>query len=98
MKSDEEYRPRITRRSEKHDIRGVDYQVSEWGEPSLPLLVLLHGWSDTGSSFQFFVDALRNDWFVIAPDWRGWSATAWAQTLPDCTQASCPGGFKPLSI
>ena len=75
MKSDEEYRPRITRRSEKHDIRGVDYQVSEWGEPSLPLLVLLHGWSDTGSSFQFFVDALRNDWFVIAPDWRGFGET-----------------------
>jgi pimeloyl-ACP methyl ester carboxylesterase len=35
------------------------------------LLVLLHGWNDTGSSFQFFVDALQKDWYVIAPDWRG---------------------------
>ena len=34
-------------------------------------MVLLHGFNDTGSSFQFFVDALEQDWFVIAPDWRG---------------------------
>ena len=71
MKGDATYRPRVTRRSVTHDIRGIGYQVSEWGDSSLPLLVLLHGWNDTGSSFQFFVDALQRDWFVIAPDWRG---------------------------
>jgi pimeloyl-ACP methyl ester carboxylesterase len=71
MKNDEKYRPLIARRSARHDIRGVDYQVSEWGDSSRSLLVLLHGWNDTGSSFQFLVDALRKDWFVIAPDWRG---------------------------
>lgn len=71
MKGHKEYRPRIARRSASHDIRGVGYQVSEWGEIGQPLLVLLHGWNDTGSSFQFFVDALQKDWFVIAPDWRG---------------------------
>jgi pimeloyl-ACP methyl ester carboxylesterase len=71
MKSSEIYRPRIVRRSATHRVRGVDYQVSEWGDNSQPLLVLLHGFNDTGSSFQFFVDALEQDWFVIAPDWRG---------------------------
>jgi pimeloyl-ACP methyl ester carboxylesterase len=71
MKGDAKYHPRVTRRSATHDIRGIGYQVSEWGDSSLPLLVLLHGWNDTGSSFQFFVDALQKDWFVIAPDWRG---------------------------
>jgi pimeloyl-ACP methyl ester carboxylesterase len=71
MKSSEFYRPRIVRRSATHRVRGVDYQVSEWGDNSQPLLVLLHGFNDTGSSFQFFVDALEQDWFVIAPDWRG---------------------------
>jgi pimeloyl-ACP methyl ester carboxylesterase len=71
MKSNETYRPRIPRRSARHPVRGVDYQVSEWGDKGLPLLVLLHGFNDTGSSFQFFVDALEQDWFVIAPDWRG---------------------------
>jgi pimeloyl-ACP methyl ester carboxylesterase len=71
MKSNETYHPRIPRVSARHAIRGVDYQVSEWGDKSQPLLVLLHGFNDTGSSFQFFVDALSKDWFVIAPDWRG---------------------------
>ncbi len=71
MKDDAEYRPRIPRRSARHEIRGIDCQVSEWGDSSLPLMVLLHGWNDTGSSFQFFVDALQGNWFVIAPDWRG---------------------------
>ena len=43
----------------------------EWGSRHSPLLVLLHGWGDCGVSFQFMVDALAGDWFVIAPDWRG---------------------------
>ena len=76
MNGDQLYRPRITRHSARHLIRGIDYQVSEWGERSQPLLVLLHGWNDTGSSFQFFVDALTQDWFVIAPDWRGFGETS----------------------
>ena len=76
MKSEETYRPQIKRRSARHRIRGVDYQVSEWGDRSRPLLVLLHGFNDTGSSFQFFVDALEQDWFVIAPDWRGFGESA----------------------
>jgi pimeloyl-ACP methyl ester carboxylesterase len=32
---------------------------------------MLHGWMDVGASFQFVVDALKGDWHVIAPDWRG---------------------------
>ena len=75
MKSNETYNSRIPRRSVSHAVRGVNYQVSEWGDASRPLLVLLHGWGDTGSSFQFFVDALTRDWFVIAPDWRGFGET-----------------------
>jgi pimeloyl-ACP methyl ester carboxylesterase len=71
MNEAQTYFPRIARRSVRHDIRGVDYQVSEWGDSGRPLLVLLHGFNDTGSSFQFFVDALQRDWLVIAPDWRG---------------------------
>jgi pimeloyl-ACP methyl ester carboxylesterase len=54
-----------------HEIRGVRYHVNEWGAREHPLLVLLHGWGDCGASFQFFVDELKQDWFVIAPDWRG---------------------------
>lgn len=86
MKSSEIYSPRVPRRAARHLIRGVDYQVNEWGDKSLPLLVLLHGFNDTGSSFQFFVDALTKDWFVIAPDWRGFGESryrAQAYWFPD---------------
>lgn len=72
---DQKYSPRVARRSARHRIRGVDYHVSEWGNAQRPLLVLLHGFSDSGSSFQFLVDELEGDWFVIAPDWRGFGET-----------------------
>lgn len=52
-------------------VRGLRYHCRRWGEPRHPTLFLLHGWMDVSASFQFLVDALRGDWHVIAPDWRG---------------------------
>jgi pimeloyl-ACP methyl ester carboxylesterase len=40
---------------------------------------MLHGWMDVSASFQFLVDALRGDWRVIAPDWRGFGLSEWAK-------------------
>jgi len=40
---------------------------------------LLHGWQDTGDTFQFMVDALERDWALVAPDWRGFGRSAWPQ-------------------
>jgi len=48
--------------------------VRRWGpEPAAgeAPLVLLHGFQDTGDTFQFLVDALERDRSVLAPDWRG---------------------------
>ena len=56
-------------------MRGIDYHCSMWGHGDGPLLLLLHGWGDTGSSFQFVVDALPDDWRIVAPDWRGFGET-----------------------
>jgi len=65
------YAALVARRSVRHTIRGVEYHVSEWGKPKDPLLMMLHGFGDAGSTFQFLVDQLRHDWYVVAPDWRG---------------------------
>ena len=65
------YQARIKGRSVRHQLRGVDYHVTEWGERHSRLVVFLHGWGDAGSTFQFVIDELKQDWFVIAPDWRG---------------------------
>ena len=71
MSSRPTYTPTQRSLRREFDIRGARYSVTEWGEPGAPLFLYLHGWADTGSTFQFVVDALRDDWHVVAPDWRG---------------------------
>lgn len=61
------------------DIRGLRYHVRSWGDPAAPKLFLLHGWMDVSAAFQFTVDALEHEWHVLAPDWRGFGLSAWAE-------------------
>jgi pimeloyl-ACP methyl ester carboxylesterase len=67
-----------TSRSEFHPIRGIRHHVRLWGDSGKPKLFLLHGWMDVSASFQFLVDALKQGWLVVAPDWRGFGLSAWA--------------------
>jgi pimeloyl-ACP methyl ester carboxylesterase len=71
------YPIRNASRSEFIPIRHLRYHVLQWGTPSSdkPPLVMLHGWMDVAASFQFVVDALHQDHWVIAPDWRGFGLT-----------------------
>jgi pimeloyl-ACP methyl ester carboxylesterase len=54
------------------------YHVRTWGEAEAPKVFMLHGWMDVGASFQFLVDALKREWRVIAPDWRGFGRSEWS--------------------
>lgn len=65
-----------------HTIRNLRYHVRTWGDAHAPKIFLLHGWMDVSASFQFLVDCFERDWYVVAPDWRGFGLTAWA-----------PGGY-----
>ena len=60
-------------RSEFVPIRQLNYHVRQWGTPdqNTPPLVMVHGWMDVSASFQFVVDAMTQDRWIIAPDWRG---------------------------
>ncbi len=69
------YTARIPVRGNVHRVRDVDYYIHEWGDPADPLIVFLHGWGDSGATFQFVVDAMSGPWHVIAPDWRGFGRT-----------------------
>ncbi|MDX2217642.1 MAG: alpha/beta hydrolase [Burkholderiales bacterium] len=75
------YRPRRNARLLHANIRGLDHAVREWGDPALPPVLLLHGWMDASSSWQFLADALPDSVFsrarVVAPDWRGFGDSAW---------------------
>jgi pimeloyl-ACP methyl ester carboxylesterase len=71
------YQPRRASRSEFVPIRNLRYHVRLWGEPRAgePPLVMVHGWMDVAASYQFVVDAMARDRYVIAPDWRGYGLT-----------------------
>jgi pimeloyl-ACP methyl ester carboxylesterase len=58
-------------------IRHLRYHVRQWGTPTpgTPPLVMVHGWMDVSASFQFVIDAMQQDRWVIAPDWRGFGLT-----------------------
>jgi pimeloyl-ACP methyl ester carboxylesterase len=64
------------------DVRGLRYHVRRWGRIGAPKVFLFHGWMDVSASFQFLVDAMRGDWDIYAPDWRGYGLTDW--TKSDC--------------
>lgn len=76
MSNPDIYKEQVPRRTSRHWIRGVDYEVSEWGDPKQPLLFWLHGWGDAGATFQFVVDQFNEDWFVVAPDFRGFGGSS----------------------
>lgn len=61
-----------------HKIRNLRYQVRTWGDSAAPKMFLLHGWMDVSASFQFLVDCFQREWYVVAPDWRGFGLTEWA--------------------
>ncbi len=64
-------------RSEFVSIRHLRYHVRQWGTPSADKtpIVMVHGWMDVAASFQFVIDALKDDHWIIAPDWRGFGLT-----------------------
>jgi pimeloyl-ACP methyl ester carboxylesterase len=73
------------RRAPRHEmlrVRGLDIRLTRWGpEPSgtdSPIF-LLHGWQDTGATFQFMVDEFERDWPLVALDWRGFGGSEWPQ-------------------
>jgi pimeloyl-ACP methyl ester carboxylesterase len=63
-------------------LRHQRYHLRVWGEPQpgVPSLVMVHGWMDVAASFQFMVDAMREQRHIIAPDWRGFGHSGGAPT------------------
>lgn len=42
-------------------------------------MILLHGFQDTGDTFQFLVDEFERDRPLVALDWRGFGRSGWAR-------------------
>jgi pimeloyl-ACP methyl ester carboxylesterase len=62
----------------QHDslgARGLEFHLYRWPGQDPDPLVLLHGWGDTGETFQFLVDCFSTDRTCIAIDMRGFGRT-----------------------
>lgn len=51
---------------------------ADWGNPTAPPLILVHGGRDHCRSWDWVAEELRDDWHVIAPDLRGHGDSAWS--------------------
>lgn len=67
----EQYETTVSSRSHFYKVRDINYHFNVWGNEKAPLIFFLHGWADTGSTFQFVVDSFKNEWRIVAPDFRG---------------------------
>ena len=50
----------------------------DWGNPSAPPLLLVHGGRDHCRNWDWVAGALRHDWHVLAPDLRGHGDSQWS--------------------
>jgi pimeloyl-ACP methyl ester carboxylesterase len=73
----ETYAPRRAPESFDLDLRGLRHHVTRWPGTDPEPVFLLHGWADTGDTFQFLVDELPRRRSFIAPDLRGFGRSEW---------------------
>ena len=69
-------------RHETIRVRGLDLHLRRWGPESAvgeSPVILLHGFQDTGDTFQFLVDEFQRDRALAAIDWRGFGRSGWAR-------------------
>lgn len=73
----------------------TNFALRHWGEPTEPLIVMLHGWADCSASFQFVADALCDRWHIVAPDWRGYGGSEQRnEPLHELTRTGRPARWK----
>src|SRR5271169_2861303 len=58
--------------------QGLRLHLTDWGNPSAPPLILIHGSLDHSRSWDHLAQALRATFHVVAPDLRGHGESDWA--------------------
>jgi pimeloyl-ACP methyl ester carboxylesterase len=64
--------------SRYYQSQGLRLHFADWGNPSAPPLILVHGGLDHSRSWDHLAQALRVDFHVVAPDLRGHGDSGWA--------------------
>ncbi len=69
------YRPLRPLHHDRLQARDLTFHVYRWPGADPEPLVLLHGWGDTGETYQFLVDCFAADRTCVAIDMRGFGRT-----------------------
>jgi esterase len=62
------------------EARGLSFHYVEWGEPSSPAMVLLHGLSSHCRLWDTFAGSMQARYHVLGVDQRGHGDTSWPST------------------
>lgn len=73
------YQPRRAPTVQERQVRGLRVHLTCWAGSDPHTFVLVHGFMDTGDTFQFLVDALSDRHTCVAPDLRGFGRSGWPQ-------------------
>jgi len=71
------YRSLRPLQNEQLQARGLTFHLYRWPGSNADPLVLLHGWGDTGETYQFLVDCFAAERTCLAIDMRGFGRTQW---------------------
>ena len=61
-----------------YQSQGLELHFTDWGNPSAPPLILVHGSLDHSRSWDYLAQALRTRFHVVAPNLRGHGESGWA--------------------
>ncbi len=61
--------------TETRDINGWPFFLRRWGDPSLPVLLMLHGFPEYGGAWSGLAERLSHRFHCVAPDQRGYGQT-----------------------
>lgn len=73
------YQPRRPAWLESLQIRGLNFQLYRFAGADPRPVVLLHGWGDSGATWQFVIDHLSMQRTLVAFDARGFGRTQWSR-------------------
>jgi len=58
--------------------KSLNVHYLDWGNPSAPAMLLLHGLCGNAHYWDFFAQRVRQDYHVLVPDLRGHGDSSWA--------------------
>ena len=71
-------KPAIEWRDRYLGANGLRFHYQEWGSSKAPPMLLLHGFSQDGHSWDEFARALQGEYHIVALDQRGHGDSSWA--------------------